>query len=55
VLTNVVRAGLARLTNQPYTPLPTVYDGLFPKGTAFTAPTRPRPPRGDDEAPRNDR
>ncbi len=53
MLTNLVRAGLARLTKAPYAPLPTVYDGLFPNGTALTAPVRPAP-AGDDkpDAPR---
>jgi putative heme iron utilization protein len=45
VLTNLVRAGLARVAKRPYAPLPTVYDGLFPRGTLLTAPvpehTRP--------------
>ena len=44
MLTNLVRAGLARVTNAPYAPLPTVYDGLFPKGTFLTAPARPPQP-----------
>jgi hypothetical protein len=54
VLTNLVRAGLARVTNSTYAPLPTVYDALFPDGTPLTAPTRPRPRVEDPpiEAPR---
>jgi hypothetical protein len=35
--------------------MPTVYDGLFPNGTTFTAPTRKQPPRNDDPPPPNDR
>ncbi len=37
-----MRAGLARLTNTAYAPLPTVYDGLFPNGTFLTAPKAKR-------------
>jgi len=43
LLTNLVRAGLARITSSDYAPLPTVYDGLFPNGTLLTAPTRRQP------------
>jgi hypothetical protein len=39
-LTNLVRAGLTRVRNTEYAPLPTVYDGLFPNGTFLTAPGR---------------
>ncbi len=35
-----MRAGLARVRNVPYEPLPTMYDGLFPDGTLVTKPTR---------------
>jgi hypothetical protein len=48
-LTNLVRAGLARVTNTAYAPNPTVYDGLFPNGTFLTAPTRRTPPPGEAE------
>ncbi|GAC1425240.1 MAG: hypothetical protein NVSMB5_19510 [Candidatus Velthaea sp.] len=40
-MTNLVRAGLARVTNRPYAPFPTAYDGIFPEGTLLTAPSRP--------------
>ena len=40
-----MRAGLARIRNAPYEPLPTVYDGLFPDGTYLTRATRPKPPK----------
>jgi hypothetical protein len=59
VLTNLVRAGLARARNVPYAPLPTVYDGLFPNGTFLTAPTAPtahvepiEPPEPEADPPR---
>jgi hypothetical protein len=42
VATNLVRAGLARLTKSDYEPWPTVYDGLFPNGTFLTAAKRRR-------------
>jgi hypothetical protein len=53
VLTNLVRAGLARACNVPYAPLPTVYDGLFPNGTFLTAPTE-RAERADSGEPEAD-
>jgi hypothetical protein len=53
VLTNLVRAGLARARNVPYAPLPTVYDGLFPNGTFLTAPTeRAEPVEPEADPPR---
>ncbi|GAC1450983.1 MAG: hypothetical protein NVS2B8_21610 [Vulcanimicrobiaceae bacterium] len=39
-MTNLVRAGLARMSGATYAPFPTVYDGLFPNGTSLTAPTK---------------
>jgi hypothetical protein len=53
-LTNLVRAGLARVTSSAYEPFPTVYDGLFPDGTFLTAPTRPAAPKLDPSAQRSD-
>ncbi len=35
-----MRAGLARVTDRPYAPLPTAYDALFPNGTLLTAPRK---------------
>jgi hypothetical protein len=52
-LTNLVRAGLARAARRPYTPMPTIYDGLFPDGTLLTAPTRKPPPQPDPPAAAN--
>ncbi len=53
MLTNLVRAGLARARNVPYAPLPTVYDGLFPNGTFLTAPTeRAEPAEPEADPPR---
>jgi len=53
VLTNLARAGLARVRNVPYEPLPTIYDGLFPNGTWLTAPhDSPPPPRKRDDESR---
>ncbi len=42
-----MRAGLARIRNAQYEPLPTVYDGLFPQGTLLTKATQE--PKGPEK------